>query len=182
MPKPQPQQSRKAKANDLMLQAHEHWDKGKLRSAFRLFHTAAEAGNVYAQTSVGYFYDTGIGTRPDRSEALYWYKRAYRRGDCCAANNIGTIWRDAKNDKRALAWFQKAVRLGDDGSNIEIAKIYLRNEDDPKTAIGFLNKVCKSQNVCENDVEEASALLKAVKAKLSGTGSTTRGRSRKFNS
>jgi len=102
------------------------WHRGQLRNAFRLFLVAANASDKASQLNVGYFYDNGVGTKRNREEALRWYKRAYRRGDASAANNIGTIWRDEQKPKRALSWFQPAVKLGDDGSNLEIAMHYLR--------------------------------------------------------
>jgi len=124
--------SRQSKARDWFDRAYQAWKQKNLSSALRFFTAAAQAGDKGAQVNVGYFYDKGIGTRRNRSKALYWYKRAYRRGDSGAANNIGTIWRDEKKMKLALSWFHKAVNLGDDGSNLEIAKYYLRSEQDPR--------------------------------------------------
>ena len=135
-------------------------DRGELRSAFRLFLAAAEAGNVGAQLNVGYCYDTGCGTRRNRAAALYWSKRAYRRGDASAANNIGTIWRDERKWQRALSWFQRAVKLGDDDSNLEIAKYYLQNDRDASSAVPYLRKVSESDRVTEASAEEARRLLK----------------------
>ncbi|MBZ5523621.1 MAG: sel1 repeat family protein [Acidobacteriia bacterium] len=156
------EQSQKSKASDLFLRASKQWDRGELRSAFRLFMAAAKAGDRGAQVNVGYFYDRGVGVRKNRSEALYWYKRAYRRGDAGAANNIGTIWRDEKNARRALFWFQQAVSLGDDGSNLEIARHYLRIEHNPSKARDYLEKVCASNRVSEMEAEEAKRLLRRL--------------------
>lgn len=157
------------KGSELFLRADEKWDKGEYRAAFRLFLASAKAGDVGAQVNLGYFYDKGIGIRPSRFKALYWYRRAFRRGDASAANNIGTIWRDEQNPKLALLWFEKAVLLGDEGSNLEIAKHYLREGNVPK-AIGFLNKVCGSQSISEADMEEAKLLLKKAKKTPSKKG------------
>ena len=153
--------SRRFEAESLFLRADKMRDRGDLRSAFRLFLAAAKAGECGAQVNVGYCYDTGSGTRRDRAAALYWYKRAYRRGDASAANNIGTIWRDAQKPRRALSWFRRAVKLGDD-SNLEIAKHYLRQERAPRKAIPYLKRVCHSDRVTEASAEEAKALLKKV--------------------
>src|SRR5712692_4784933 len=117
--------SRKHEADALFVRADHAWNRGNLRAAFRLFLKAAKGGDQAAKLNVGYFYDRGLGVGRDLTAALYWYKRAYRSGDASAANNIGTIWRDKRNDKRALAWFQCAVRLGDHAANLEIAKHFL---------------------------------------------------------
>src|SRR5258708_21357640 len=95
--------SQKSKARELFERAYKEWKRKNLRLALRLFLAAAKAGDKGAQVNVGYFYDKGIGVRPDRSKALYWYKRAYRRGDSGAANNIATIWRDEQKMKQALS-------------------------------------------------------------------------------
>lgn len=152
--------TRRSKAEDLFRRADRMSDRGELRSAFRLFLTAAKAGNVGAQLNVGYCYDTWCGTRRNRAAALYWYKRAYRRGDASAANNIGTIWRDEGKWQRALSWFQRAVKLGDNDSNLEIAKYYLQNEHDAARAVPYLRKVSESDRVTQASAEEARRLLK----------------------
>jgi TPR repeat protein len=66
--------------------------------------------------------------------------------------------------KRALSWYHRAVDLGNSDSNLDIAKHYLQNEHDPKRAIPFLNKVCKSDDVTETVQEEAKLLLKQAQA------------------
>ncbi len=64
-------ESRKFKSNAVFLRADKEWDRGKLRSAFRLFRVAAKAGDKGAQLNLGYFYDKGIGVRGDQSAALF---------------------------------------------------------------------------------------------------------------
>jgi hypothetical protein len=126
-----------------------------------LFLKAAKGPDRDSQVNVGYFYDKGIGVARNRDAAMYWYKRAYRRGVSYAASNIGTIWRDEGQRNRAIYWFQKAVELGDDGANLEIAKYY--SKDDPRKAVELLTKVYESQTVAEIEREEAERMLKRVK-------------------
>jgi TPR repeat protein len=158
--------SRESKSEELFSRADKMRDRGNLRSAFRLFLAAANAGDTRSQLNVGHCYDTGSGTRRNRSAAVYWYKRAYRRGDANAANNIGTIWRDEKKPHRALSWFQRAVKMGNDDSNLEIAKHYLRNEHDPRKAMPYLKKVFQSDRVTEASAEEARRLMKRIEKQL----------------
>jgi TPR repeat protein len=157
---------RKPDADLLFNRAAKHEENGELRSAFRLYLAGAKAGDMGCQINVGNFYDAGTGVRRNRSAALYWYKRAYRRGVSSAASNIGILWRNANNPKRALGWFQRAVRLGDAEANLEIAKHYLRNESNPRKAIQHLENVCQSDWVTEAGVEEATMLLKQTRAQL----------------
>lgn len=124
---------------------------------------AAKMGESGAPVNVGNMYDGGIGTRRNSKKALYWYRRAYRRGESTAAHNIGTVWRDSGNFSRALYWFERAIQMngGDDGeANFEIAKLYMRKDQDPAKATFFLRKVCKSRNVTQDCVEQARCLLK----------------------
>jgi TPR repeat protein len=158
--------SPKPDTDKLFVLADKKWSQGKVKSAFRLFLSAAKAGDRGAQTNIGYFYDIGIGTGRNKVAALYWYKKAYRRGDASAAQNIATIWRDQHKPKRALAWFRRAIKLGEDGSNLDIAKHYLQNELNLRKAIQYLVKVCQSDRVSEAEEEEALRLLKSTEKKL----------------
>lgn len=159
-------ESRKSKLDEMFVRADKMWGRGQLRHAFRLFLVAAKAGDKASQLNIGYFYDNGVGIKRNREAALRWYMRAYRRGDASAASNIGTIWRDEQKHRRALSWFQRAVKLGDDGSNIEIAIHYLRNERDPRKALRYLSKVCQSALVSEGELEKAKRLLREAQKQL----------------
>ncbi len=152
----------KSKAEALFIRADSEEEKGRFHSAFRLMLAAAKLGDIGAQTNVGNYYDNGKGVRRNRSAALYWYKRAYRRGEAAAAHNIGTVWRDAENFKRAMYWFQRAIAMngGEDGdASLEIAKLQLR-QGHPAIAVRHLKTVLTSKNVTGCAVDEARRLLK----------------------
>jgi uncharacterized protein len=126
---------------------------------------AAKMGDIGAQVDVGYMYDTAAGVAHDEKAALYWYKRAYRRGCAYAASNIGTIWRDRKSFQRAIYWFERAIEMnnGDDGdASLEIAQLYIYQKHDPCNAARHLKKVCKSKNVTQDLLEQARRLLDPV--------------------
>jgi TPR repeat protein len=159
-------QSRKSKADALFVRADELEDSGNLTAAFRLFLAAAKAGDRGCQLNVGNYYDDGKGIRRNRVAALYWYKRAYRRGVAAAANNIGILWRNECQPKRALSWFRRAAKMGDDEANLEIAKYYIGEEKSPRKAIPHLERVCRSNRVTEAGAEEAAQLLKQARRKL----------------
>ena len=105
---------------------------------------------------------------------MYWYKRAYRRGDACAAHNIGVLWRNEGKPNRALRWFEKAVRLGYDEANLEIAKHLMEEGPDLKKAIDRLQRVRASVRVSEAGVEEAEKLLKQALKRLRHLGAQKR--------
>jgi TPR repeat protein len=159
-------QSRKSKTDALFIRADRQEARGNLKGAFRLFLAAAKAGDSGCQLNVGNYYDDGKGVRRNRVAALYWYKRAYRRGDAAAAYNIGITWRNECQPKRALSWFRRAAKMGDHEANLEIAKYYIRDEKTPRKAIPHLERVCRSNRVTEAGSEEAAQLLKQVRSKL----------------
>jgi TPR repeat protein len=156
----------KSRADILFIRADKEADRGRMKSAFRLMLAAAKLGDIGAQVNVGNYYDAGSGIRRNCSAALYWYKRAYRRGDSCAANNIGVLWRNEKKFQRALYWFFRSVRLGDEEANIEIGKHYLYNENNPRKAILYFKRVKPTGWVSEAGAEEAAELLKEAKKQL----------------
>jgi len=162
-PKTHSVRAKKSTTDDLFTRADAQQENGNLRSAFRLYLAAAKAGDSGCQMNLGNFYADGIGVRRNRLAALYWYKRACRRGEASAASNIAVMLRQEGNIKGALAWFRKAVRLGDDEAHLEIAKHYLRNENNPAQAIPHLKKVCQSNFVTEAGREEATKLIKLAR-------------------
>src|SRR6266568_8045078 len=119
--------SQMSNGTKLFVRANEQWERRRLKSAFRLMLAAAKSGDSGAQVDLGYFYDTGIGVKRNRKAALYWYRRAARRGEGAAAANIGTIFRDEKDMKRALSWFRRAAKMGNGDANLEMAKIYMQS-------------------------------------------------------
>jgi TPR repeat protein len=158
-----------ARGEVLFAKASEQWDRGKLRSAFRLFLSAAKRGDPGAQHNLGYFYDVGVGVKPNRAAALYWYNRAFRRGYSSAASNIGTIFRDEEKTRQALSWFQRAIRLGDADANLEVAKILLRKEGKTGRAVAYLKRTTKAKpsDVTEGSKQEAQRLLSQLVRKKS---------------
>ncbi len=161
-----PTENKKQKAESLFLATERAEERGDLRSAFHLLLVAAKLGDVGAQLNLGNYYDDGTGVRRNRSAALYWFKRAYRRRYSSAAHNIGIVWRNENKPARSLSWFRRAVKLGDDESNIDIAKHYWFNEKNPRRAIPYLKRIRLSKWVSEAGLEEAAALLTEAQRQL----------------
>lgn len=140
------------------------WDRGDNRGAFKLFSVLAAGGDSAAQLNLGYCFDCGLGVRKNQAKALYWYRRAYANGDSCGANNIGTIYRDRGQQRRALDWFERAVKMGEVGALLEIARIHLRAGNHLSRARRYLTKVSASDAVSEFEQEEAATLLDQMDA------------------
>ena len=138
--------------------ARELWDEKDFRGALTIFVHLAECGHTGAMLNIGYFYDLGLGVKRDSTKALRWYRRAYRRGDSSAANNIGTVYRDRGNLRRAAEWFTRAIQAGEIGSALELAKIHLARSDGTQ-ARRLLRRVVTSDSVTESDIETAKTML-----------------------
>lgn len=154
--------SRKSRAEELFIRADRRDEAGDYRSAFKLFLAGAKLGEGGCQLNVGNYYDDAKGVRRNRDAALYWYKRAYRKGIASAAHNIGILWRNERKHDRALQWFQKAVRMGDAEANLQIAKYYLLFGGESQKAVRHLERVRGSGTVTLAGREEAAKLLRRL--------------------
>jgi TPR repeat protein len=158
---------RQAKAQELFARGDKQQENGNLKSGFRLLLGAAKLGDPGAQLNLGYTYDVGLGVRRNRTAAMDWYKKSYRteRGSGCAANNIGTIFRDEHNYPEAIRWFRRAVRYGDVDAYLELARIYLKNLRQQDKAVPCLKDILKATppiGVGEDTQREARKLLKQI--------------------
>jgi uncharacterized protein len=162
-------------ANELYRRGDQAWSKGQLRPAFRLFLAAARAGMEAAFSTVGNFYQNGIGVKANPDAALDWYRLAYRAGARSVANNIGCILRDRKNFAQAIEWFWRAVEQKDGDANLNIAKIYLDKGDLAKTRF-YLDKTRRSPWATEQSKEEAMSLLRKMTSRKADNPRTHRAR------
>jgi len=149
--------------DEVFSRADRQWDAGKLQSAFRLFLVGAKGGDANAQVNLGIFYDGGIGVKPHRLRALYWYRRAYRKGNSCAAHNLGNLYHHERKFNQALAWFERAVALGIGEDNLEIAKIHFQRGNTPE-AVRYINKVVQTElwEAPRESKREARRMLKEL--------------------
>ncbi len=148
-----------AKANRLFSEAWELLDGGKARAGFRLLMRAAELGDIESQQGVGYCLDVGLGVRRSERDALYWYRRAARAGDACAACNIGILYKDKGSRRLAMRWFQKSVELGLDDTLLEIARLQLESPRTRAEAILTLRRLLRVEDIVDQVREDATALL-----------------------
>jgi TPR repeat protein len=162
--------TKKARAESLWLRAEKCEEQGRMRVAFRLMLTAAKLGSISAQINVGNYYDEGSGVQRNVSKALYWFKRAYRRGNSTGAHNVGCVWRREGKLRRSLYWFRRSVELGDSESNLDIGKHFLECEKNPRKAIMYFKRVKPSDWVSEAGLEQAQRLLRKAQRHVKASG------------
>ncbi len=77
----------------------------------------AKKGDAYAQSYLGYLYDSGTEIPQDYKKALYWYRKAADQDDSYAQYNLGTMYYHGKGMVKdyytAALWYTKASVLGD---------------------------------------------------------------------
>jgi TPR repeat protein len=134
-------------------------DASHHREAFRLFHEAARAGHRASWLNVGYCFAVGLGVRRSRERALFWYRKAVKKGQGAAATSIGTVYRDEGRPRLAARWFLKAVSMGDTDALLDLAKLYLGPLDDRAKARSALARVARARDVTVDTQEQAEALL-----------------------
>ena len=64
-------------------------DKNRMRAAFAIYTSLADAGHIYSQFMTGFYYDFGLGTKVDHAEANNWYETASNNGSPQASFNLG---------------------------------------------------------------------------------------------
>jgi TPR repeat protein len=152
-------------AEELWRVGSELWELGQNAIAFRVMLQSAACGSVSGQLTVGYFFDCGIGTKKNRCKALEWYRKAARRGDSSAANNIATVYEAQGQPRRAELWYLRAISLGNVSSHLGLAKLYSKRAVTKKKARKHLLAVRRSQDVAEETKEAAEQLLRKLEDK-----------------
>jgi len=89
------------------------WSEGDYSTALREWQPLAEAGDVDAQSAIGFMYFNGQGVEQDYLQAFAWYRRAARQGNALAQNNLALMYANGngvqRDDVRALMWFTLAA-------------------------------------------------------------------------
>jgi len=99
---------------------------------------------------------------------LYWYKKAIRKGDEPAINNIADYYYKQGNPGRAKFWYKRVIKSGDGDAALAMAKIYLsskKNKHNINCAKRYLRKALKCapmERITPNGIEEAEELLATI--------------------
>jgi hypothetical protein len=86
------------------------------------FRLAANQGDDYAQSKLGFMYHQGHGVGQDYAEAARWFRLAANQGSASAQASLGLMYAEgygvAQNLNKARKWFT----LADVGNNTNAAK------------------------------------------------------------
>lgn len=111
------------------------YDRASYASSLKVWLPDAKSGDAKAQTYVGEMFEQGLGTTPDFSAAVTWYRKAAEQGYDRAQMNLGSMYERGlgveKDEVEALNWYRKATGLEDDGLVLasEVAEIEAEAEE-----------------------------------------------------
>lgn len=100
-------------------------DKSK---AFKLYESAADNGDCYAQLMVGYMSDYGDGVLCDVDKAIYYYSLAAKQGDNNAALNLANIYLLGRNvpvnSEKGVDLMRTAAEMGNAVAASSLGRLY----------------------------------------------------------
>lgn len=89
---------------------------------------AADSGNVRAQTSLAYMYETGQQVEVNKQQAVFWYRKAADMGDIQAQLNLGLMYENGdgipQDFTEAAFWYRKAAIKGDADAQQTLGYMY----------------------------------------------------------
>ncbi len=108
------------------------------------YYDNAIKGDATAAFNLGYVYQTKL---EDSSKAIEWYKKAYGMGDeevsSDTASNLGRLYKDLKQYKKAEIWYKKSIAKGNLKAAYNLAYMYDESLHLPKQAITLYKKAYK---------------------------------------
>ena len=147
--------------------------KQNSRLAVEWYEKAAEQENVDGMSSLAYHLDTGSGCNSDTEKAIRLYKMAIGKGSSVAASNLGTVYRDKGNYKKAFEYYDLSMRLEKSDYSFTVGLCYYCGvgvAQDKATAVRHFQKVCTDKLVLHTQYEQDLAHYYLGLSYLTGEG------------
>ena len=148
--------------------------------------TATELVEAYFE--LGEMHRNGDEVPTDKSEALYWHRKAARKGNAKAEFALGEMYRygedGAANARQALQWYGKAANRGLAEAQRELGDMYIEGEGTTKNSVlglAWLNlaamqgeegaessKRHEEKRMTATQISEAAKLSREYKARIAG--------------
>jgi TPR repeat protein len=104
------------------------FNRGDYETAFAIFLSLAEQGDITAQKNLGVMYRNGEGVAENDAEAMRWIRLAAEQGDANAQLYVGLMYRNGEgvpeNDTEAVRWFRLAAEQGFPGAQNNLGFMY----------------------------------------------------------
>jgi uncharacterized protein len=135
-----------------------------LSSAFSWYEKAAINGNADSLTNLADFLSEGKGCKKDINKAVEKYLLAIDRGSSRAAINLGTVYRDSGNFKKAFEYYSLANKMDKADYSFTVGLCYYYGigvSTDKAVACKHLLKVSvdKLQRHTQYQIDEANYIL-----------------------
>jgi uncharacterized protein len=133
-------------------------------SAFFWYEKAAMNGVIEAQTNMADFLSEGKGCKKDINKAIENYQLAIDKGSSRAALNLGTVYRDAGNFKKAFEYYSLANKIDKVNYSFTVGLCFYYRVGVPidrAVACKYFIKVSvdKLQRHTQYEIDEANFLL-----------------------
>jgi TPR repeat protein len=102
--------NRSKREKQILSRASDKADAGDWRGAIRLYRVLANSGDQWAQHGLAYVLDCQAEP-PRRKEAIYWYKRAIRKGNAASAWNLALCYAELGKLRWQMHWLKVVARM-----------------------------------------------------------------------
>ncbi|HDR1204990.1 TPA: sel1 repeat family protein [Pasteurella multocida] len=113
-------------------QGAEAYKHGDHTTAFKLWLSRAEQGDMSAQFNVGRMYDEGDGIEQDKQQALKWYQKSAEQHHPDAQYHLGLMYSEgdgiAQDFKQAYKWYSQSAIQGDARALYNLGTLYANGE------------------------------------------------------
>lgn len=107
---------------------YEAKQSGNDKQAVQIWLPLAEQGDLAAQYTIGWMYESGQGVKKDFKKAVYWYLKSAQQGNSAAQYVLGTMYAKGagvkQDDSKSLAYFILSAKQGDPISQFQAGKYY----------------------------------------------------------
>lgn len=139
-----------APADESFSRGWDAFEAGDYSHALSLWSPLAAAGDMHAQSNLGFMYEYGQGVARDEQQALYWYRCAARSGLATAQYNLGLMYADGRglhpDPLRAAYWFRQAAAQGLADAQYQLAthlQQYMELPPDSAAVHGWLTRAAE---------------------------------------
>jgi TPR repeat protein len=109
---------------------------GDYATAYRLFRSLADSGNVYAQGIIGIMYARGEGVPQNDAEAVKWYRLAADQGNAASQLALARMYETGRgvpqSDVEAATWYRRAADQGEPWAQTNLGVKYAKGQGVPR--------------------------------------------------
>ncbi|MGC7560008.1 tetratricopeptide repeat protein [Pasteurella sp. PK-2025] len=119
-------------ADPVFEQGAEAYKRGDHTTAFKLWLSRAEQGDMSAQFNVGRMYDEGDGVEQNKQLALKWYQKSAEQHHPDAQYHLALMYSEgdgvAQDFKQAYKWYSQSALQGDARAVYNLGTLYANGE------------------------------------------------------